>query len=170
MRARDLSLEMALVIAVLVSVVAAIDAEETPQRVHFPESYRTWRHVKSIVVGADAPLFDKRGGIHHYYANDLAVTGYASGRFPDGSVIVDEAVFTKDGEGLAKGILLEGERRFLEVMVKDDRLYKETGGWGFERFNRDARVGELTAIEQTQCFGCHSMAKDRDQVFSRIRP
>ena len=51
--------------------------------------------------------------------NDKAVAGYQHGTFPDGAIVVDEAVFTKEGEGTATGLLLEGERRFLDVMVKD---------------------------------------------------
>ena len=54
--------------------------------------------------------------------------GYRTGTFPDGSIVVDEAVFTKDGEGRASGILLEGDRRFLDVMVKDGRRFETTGG------------------------------------------
>jgi Cytochrome P460 len=86
--------------------------------------------VKSLIVGRDHESFSKRGGIHHYYANDKAVAGYRTGIFPDGSIVVDEAVFMKDGEGRTKGLLFEGERRFLDVMVKDGQRYRSTGGWG----------------------------------------
>ena len=34
------------------------------------------------------PLYGAFGGIHHIYANDLALQGYRSQRFPDGSVII----------------------------------------------------------------------------------
>jgi Cytochrome P460 len=72
--------------------------------------------------------------------------------------------------GPAAGILLEGERRSVEVMVKDDGLYKETGGWGFERFDGTSKAGRLTTADRVACFGCHSMQKDRDLVFTSIRP
>ena len=93
------------------------------QAVPYPDGFRSWTHVKSLVVGPDHATFAKRGGIHHYYANEAAVAGYRAGSFPDGSIVVDEAVFTKDGEGRAKGITFEGDRRFLDVMVKDSRRY-----------------------------------------------
>ena len=91
--------------------------------------------VKSMVVGQAHASFPNRGGLHHYYANDKAVAGYRTGTFPDGAIVVDEAVFTKEGEGRATGLLLEGERRFLDVMVKDAQRYKSTGGWGYEHFD-----------------------------------
>jgi hypothetical protein len=74
----------------------------------------------------------------------------------------------KEGEGQAKGMTLEGDRRALDVMVKNDRLYKDTGGWGFEHFDRDSPTATLTASARSTCFECHSNAK-RDHVFSTIR-
>jgi hypothetical protein len=65
--------------------------------------------------------------------------------------------------------LLEGERRSVEVMVKNDQLYKDTGGWGFEYFKGDTRSGLLPAAGPAQCFACHSKQKDRDYVFSAVR-
>ena len=128
-----------------------------------------WQHVKSIIIGPDHSTFANRGGIYHYYANGKGMEGYRTGKFPDGSVIVDEGVFTKDGEGPAKGVVLEGKRRSVDVMVKNDQLYKETGGWGFESFARDDRTGKLQANGRAQCHSCHSKAKERDYVFSTVR-
>ena len=125
--------------------------------------------VKSMVVGPAHASFPNRGGLHHYYANDKAAAGYRTGTFPDGAIVVDEAVFTKEGEGRATGLLLEGERRFLDVMVKDAQRYKSTGGWGYEHFDRDDQAGRLTDAERGTCAACHAKAP-ADHVFSRIRP
>jgi Cytochrome P460 len=168
MRRSHWSLGAGALIVGLVSAVAVIRAEDQ-RHAAFPEDYRTWRHVKTLVVGPESPNFAKRGGFHHYYANDLAAAGYRTGKFPNGSVIVDEAVFTKDGEGPAKGLLLESGMRFLDVMVKDDVLYKETGGWSYEHFDGGEKVSRLTPDEQKNCNECHARA-DHDHVFSRIRP
>jgi hypothetical protein len=150
----------------------ATSAQATPPSVQFPHDYRSWQHVKSIVIGPGHKSFAKRGGIHHYYANKEAVEGYRTGRFANGSIIVDEAVFTKDGTGQATGIVLEGESRFLDVMVKDDRLYSDTGGWGFEHFEGpegQPATAQLDAKGRTECYECHAKRKDRDHVFSAIR-
>jgi len=141
-------------------------AEDNPA-VPYPDGFRSWQHVKSIVVGPEHKSFPKRGGIHHYYANEKAMEGYRTGKFPNGSVIVDEAVFTKDGEGQAKGITYEGDRRALDVIAKNDQLYSDTGGWGFEHFDRDSKAGVLPASARADCHSCHS--KPKDGVFSAVR-
>src|SRR3954451_6435388 len=102
-----------LFLTVAFAVAAAVQGADQAV-VPYPSGFRGWQHVKSIVVGPESPSFANRGGIHHYYANDKAAEGYRTGKFRDGSVIVDEGVFTKDGEGPAKGITLEGERRSVE--------------------------------------------------------
>jgi len=155
-----------LAMGVLTGIVTLFADDKQP--VPYPDGFRSWRHVKSLVVGPDHETFAKRGGIHHYYANETAVAGYRAGSFPDGSVVVDEAVFTKDGEGRAKGITFEGERRFLDVMVKDSRRYASTGGWGYEHFDRNETTGQLSASDQAACSACHSKSPT-DHVFSRIR-
>lgn len=150
-------------------MVAVISAQPLPAVPH-PQDYRSWQHVKSIVIGPEHASFARRGGMHHYYANKEALEGYRTGTFPNGSVIVDEGVSTKDGEGPLKGLMLEGSRRSLDVMIKNDRLYAETSGWGFEHFDGEEKTGRLDGKGRAQCLECHSKRKDRDLVFSSIRP
>jgi hypothetical protein len=150
--------------------IAATASQPTPAPpVQFPHEYRSWQHVRTIVVGPEHRSFASRGGIHHYYANTQAVEGYRTGRFPNGSIIVDEGVLTEDGTGQAKGMVMEGHRRSLDVMVKNDQLYSDTGGWGFEHFEGQEATGQLDAKRRTQCYECHAKSKDRDHVFSKIR-
>jgi hypothetical protein len=147
----------------------AAQPAQSPPPVSFPKDYRSWQHVRTIVIGPEHRSFATRGGIHHYYANTQAVEGYRTGRFPNGSIIVDEGVYTKDGTEHLKGLVVEGDRRSLDVMIKDDRLYKDTAGWGFEHFEKSESSGQLDAKRRTACFECHSNSKDRDYVFSAIR-
>jgi hypothetical protein len=120
--------------------------------------------VKSYVITAESKLFQDRGGFHHYYANDKALLGYRTGKFPDGSIIVDEGVSAKN----AGGVTIEAGLRSVEVMHKDP-AYQATGGWGFDRFEGEKTVGSLGAKTQAVCFACHAGAKDRDYVFSTSR-
>ena len=152
----------------LLAATVTLFAQDKPP-VAYPEGFRSWTHVKSLIVGPDHESFQQRGGIHHYYANDKAVAGYRTGQFPDGSIVVDEAVFTKDGEGRAKGLVFEGERRGLDVMMKDSGRYGTTGGWGYEHFDGDAKSGRLSGDDQAKCSACHAKSPT-DHVFSRIRP
>src|SRR5262249_23593830 len=83
-------------------------------------------------------------------------------------VIVRETLRATPGEGDSKGVLKEGERLALDVMRKDDRLFPETAGWGFETFDR--KNNRLAEEDRAQCYSCHSKQKDQDLVFSSLRP
>jgi len=155
-----------LIAALIASGVVA--AENGGPEVGFPDGYRSWQHVKSVVVGPEHKSFATEGGkIYHFYANSQAVEGYRAGKFPNGSILVRETLRTVAGEGELKGILKEGDRTALDVMVKDDRLYKDTGGWGFETFH--SKNGRLAEKDRAQCYACHSQQKDHDLVFSSLR-
>jgi hypothetical protein len=169
MQIRRWILRAPLLVAATLAAVAVISAEQQ-HVVPFPEGFRSWQHVKSIVIGPEHNSFSRRGGFHHYYANQQALIGYRTGKFPNGSVIVDEGVFTRDAEGQGKGILMEDNRRSVDVMVKDDRLYRDTGGWGFQHFDGENKTGQLSPSAQAGCHDCHAKAKDRDLVFSSLRP
>jgi len=162
-----------LIIVSSITTAAVIGAQPKPaaQTIPFPDGYRSWQHVKSIVVGPEHSSFASRGGFHHYYANAKAVEGYRTGRFANGSVIVDEGVLTEAGSGPMKGLVIEGDRRTLDVMIKDDGLFRDTGGWGFEHFEGSEAKGqtELDVSRRTRCYECHAKSKDRDHVFSVIR-
>jgi mono/diheme cytochrome c family protein len=71
----------------------------SPGAVPYPEGYRAWQHVKSMVIGAGQPLFASFGGIHHLYANKAAMTGFRTGTFPDGSVIVFDLLEASTADG-----------------------------------------------------------------------
>lgn len=135
--------------------------------VPFPAGYRTWVHVKSSVVGPQSESFARNGGLHHFYANGKAVKGYRSGSFPDGAVLVDERLQTRE----EKGNTLEGALVSVAVMVKDGRRHRDTGGWGFEVFRGDNRsTGALTDETRAACFACHGKMTGHDSVFSELRP
>src|SRR5271169_1359295 len=96
----------------------------------FPKEFRKWAHVKSVLVGPQSAAFATEGGIHHIYANDKALEGYESGKFPDGSVIVYDLLETKE----IAGNTVEGPTRRIDVMVKNSERYHATGGWDFASF------------------------------------
>jgi hypothetical protein len=144
--------------------VAAVAAQTAT--VPYPDGYRDWRHVKSMVIAQGHPLFEAFGGIHHIYANELAVKGYAAGKFRDGSVIVFDLLeaHTKDNA------TTEGARKVLGVMHKDATRWAATGGWGFEGFKGDSRTERAVGASAAKsCFACHTGQQATDCVFSRLR-
>jgi Cytochrome P460 len=134
--------------------------------VPYPVGYRLWTHVKTVLIGPQSPAFESFGGLHHIYANEKAMEGYRTGRFPDGSVLVFELLDTRENAG----VTAEGQRKRVGVMVKDSKRYAETGGWGFESFQGDSQTERrLNAQSRTACYKCHEPQKDRDYVFSEFR-
>jgi Cytochrome P460 len=132
----------------------------------YPTGYRQWVHVMSALVGPQSPFFENSGGIHHIYANENAMEGYRSGRFPEGSVIVADFLEIRESEG----ITTEGPRRRIDVMVKESKRYAETGGWGFEQFRGDSQTDRMVTAEvAAKCIACHAKQKEHDSVFSKFR-
>jgi hypothetical protein len=152
-------------LAALALATAALAADDDGAAVPYPEGYRAWRHVKSMLIEPGHPLYDAFGGLHHLYANELALEGYRSGRFPDGAVIVFDLLAAER----ADHAVTEGERKVLGVMHRDRRRYASTGGWGFEGFvggkPTERAVG---ANAKTACFDCHTAQTNRDYVFSTL--
>ena len=157
---------MKTVLALLLCVltVPVLAAGSAP--VSYPEGYRDWQHVKSMVIQPGHPLYESFGGIHHLYANRKALQGYKTGRFPDGAVIIFDLLEAKS-EGNA---IIEGSRKVLGVMHKNSRQYKDTGGWGFEGFKGGSKTERAVGPNATTaCYQCHTQQKDRDFVFSATR-
>ncbi len=155
-----------LVFIFIVSVIAItyIMAAGNP-KVNYPEGYRKWTHVKSMVILPDHPLENPFGGIHHIYANEKALEGYKSGKFPKGSVIVFDLLKYKEMDNA----IVEDERKLIGVMVKNPDKFAETGGWGFEGFAKDSKTERLTTDGGKSCFSCHQSQKENDYVFSKYR-
>lgn len=154
-----------ILIASVVVAVARPSAEMKPSDVPYPEAFRRWAHVKSAISAPKSDA-DPRAGIHHIYANQLALRGYETGQFPEGSVIVFELLALTTENGTTK----EAGRKRVDVMHKDSTRFAGTGGWGFEEFQGDTRTRVLSDRARTACFQCHTQRKDRDFVFSRLRP
>jgi hypothetical protein len=140
----------------------ALGADPVP----YPEGYREWTHVKSMVISPGHPLHEAFGGMHHLYANKKALAGYRSGKFADGSVIVFDLLEAKTADNTVQ----EGARKVVGVMVKGAKKWKDTGGWGFEGFKGDSKTERAVgANAAAACYQCHTQQKDRDFVFSAYR-
>lgn len=139
-------------------------AEDTAT-VAYPDGYRDWRHVKTMIINPGHALYESFGGIHQLYANALAVQGYRDGRFPDGAVIAFDLAETVDRDHA----ITAGARKVLGVMHKDSARYAATGGWGFEGFaGGDKLRPTVGGKAATACFECHTTEKAHDYVFSRL--
>jgi hypothetical protein len=157
-----------LIVAVMLVVPPwVLDNLVNPDRqTSYPLAYRRWTHVRSALVDPKSPTAGRYGGLHHIYANEIAMAGYSTGQFPDGSVIVFDLLETRDSAGTT----VEGPRKFIDVMIKDSKRYAETGGWEFEEFMGDNHKDPvLTAEAKSQCYKCHTRQRSHDFVFSTFR-
>lgn len=148
------------------AVVLAVSAGYATETVQYPDNFSRWVHVSTGIVlpGADSRLMSEEG-MHHIFANGKAVEGYPSGDFPNGSIIVYELreIEQKDG------VIREGKRKRVDVMIKDSTLYKDTGGWRFERFWGNDQTQDALHDSGTMCFACHSKANTHGSVFSQLQ-
>jgi hypothetical protein len=149
---------LAAALAAVAAVAFAGDA-----KVAYPDGFRDWKHVKSMVINKGHPLFDAVGGMHHIYANRKALDGYRKGKFADGSVIVFDLFDAVDKDNA----VAEGNRKAVIVMSKNAKAFKATDGWGYEVFAD--RKGTLDAKAQADCHACHTSQKGKDFVFSALR-
>jgi len=130
----------------------------------FPEGYRKWVHVKTMIVfSKESKLFDRFEGMHNIYVNDAGWKAFRIGTaYPDGAMFAFDLydVRTFQGSMEARG------RKFLAVMKKNAKLYPDTGGWGFEKFQGYQGAGSLKDMKE--CFNCHSAQKRRDYIYSEF--
>jgi len=134
---------------------------------HFLKDYRSWFHVKTLILEEGHPLYASFGGIHHVYANSIALNAMKKGlkNFPNGSIFVFDLLEVEK----ANNAIAEGKRKVLAYMRKDSKRFKETGGWEFQGFAAGDYSKPVVKDASKDCFSCHTSQKDNDYVFSKIR-
>ena len=161
--------------AYLAPASGQVDGEAAPiYGLKIPAGYRDWRLISvNHLAGARDSLKQVRAQL----GNDIAIEAFRAGKlpFPDGAIIAalhwNEASSDENDKVLAIGFPGAGLESFVagsavnvQFMVKDQKKYAATGGWGFGDFTNGKPGNE--ALHQT-CFPCHEPAKARDYVFTR---
>jgi len=155
-------------LAIIAALLVAIGSKAIGDNagVEYPLGYRTWQHVKSMVIQPGHPLEDPFGGIHHVYANSRAMSGLSSGQYEDGAVFVFDLLGYADSEN----VIVETERKRIDVMQYDREQFSETGGWGYDTFVGDSTTERLDQDVVVVCYACHTGAEASSYVFSKYRP
>jgi len=126
-----------------------------------PKGYRTWAHVKSMVIT------DKTHGLygfHNVYADPAALKVLrGGGAYPEGArFAVSFYEVTTDGAMLGQG------KKLMDTFMRKDASAKATGGWTFAASGPDGKPLQLDVVKG--CFECHAGgAKGSDLVFSRYQ-
>jgi hypothetical protein len=139
---------------------------QSQPQVTYPDGYRGWERVKSVVILEGHEHYEAFGGFHHVYANEQAVAALKEqAPFPDGSVLVFE-LFETISEN---NTIAEGRRLVIGVMEKDAKRFSETEGWGFEDFKLADPRQRLVTDMRAQCLSCHATQDATDYVYTRYR-
>ena len=149
--------------AAAVLIVAATARAEAPAPVALPKDYRSWTHVRSMVVtDPEEGMY----GFHNVYANAAALKALRSEKapvvYPDGATFV-VSIFEVKQE---KGLVVAGTKQRDVMQVKDAKA-KATSGWRFASFEPS---GKPIAIDAGSCAACHTQAAATDMVFTRYTP
>ena len=134
--------------------------------VDYPSGYRTWQHIKSMVIQPGHPLENPFGGIHHVYGNAKAMSGLASGQYEDGAVFVFDLLEYDDSNNQ----IVETDRKRIDVMQYDSDQFSETGDWGYDTFVGDSTTEHLDQDVFVACHACHIGAQASNYVYSQYRP
>jgi hypothetical protein len=127
--------------------------------VKYSDDYRNWK----VIVATTR--FETRT-MRIVYGNDVAIKAIEEGRtdiWPQGSTIV-KVVWNmiEDNDGNIR----PGTFNNTQWMIKDDRKFPDTEGWGFARFNGTNLLPYgKTASFGTACFNCHKLVKETGYVF-----
>lgn len=157
--------KLMITLTLLASTLLPITSHSEETLVPYPDGYRDWTHIKSMVIEPAHPLANPFQGIHHVYGNKKAIKGQKSGKYANGAIIVFDLLHYTQSDNT----LQEGDRKLLGVMHKDDKRFSATGGWGFEGFAGNSKSKRLTNDGGASCFACHAPQKKSDYVFSKLR-
>ena len=146
-------------------LLGAVSAQTSGDDIAFPNGFRDWFVVNSMIVTKDSPLSASIGGIHHVYINDVGLARLKKGGsapYPDGTIFVDDV---RDFS-LVEGSYVQGSRKAIPVMLKDAKKYASTGGWGFQAWAGGDPKKPLATDPVKACFECHTPQKANDYTFS----
>lgn len=106
------------------------------------------------------------------YANNLAWDALVLGKtsFPNGSAFGKVAYVVQEDKLFPSSLAPLGSRRY-QIMVRDEKRYKDTDGWGYALFNsRGETFPENPKQAALACAACHRLAQARGYVFSQLMP
>lgn len=135
-----------------------------------PIDYRDWVFLTS---GVNMNYSDQPMNMGHEMVDNVFVDPAswhkfkASGRWPDGTVIVKEGRVGSSKGSINKSGIFQTEQRFdLEVHVRDSKRFK--GGWGFFVNTGDKPARPLPAT--ASCYACHLAHGAVDTTFVQFYP
>jgi len=168
------STRVAVFVGVFLSAVAALAlATQDKYTVSVPDGlafsefrgYESWQYISASQTDDRIKII---GG------NRLMIAAYQAGFPANGEQVPDGAVLTKvqwskkpNPEFPAK-VMVSGDLKEVEFMVKDSKRFRDTHGWGYAEFLYDAASGTFKPLGAGAKCGaaCHETAAKKDYVFT----
>ncbi len=131
----------------------------------YDQFWKTW-HMVTV-------RFRKDNGEQRFiYANPTAWKAMQRHveKYPKGSMFAKLA-FTVKADPLFPNSLSPARTSRVQFMKKDEKKYASTEGWGYALYvpssKEGNRGGTENAADPVTCYGCHTLAKERDFVFGQ---
>jgi Haem-binding domain/Cytochrome P460 len=133
----------------------------SPNGIMYNPDYKNWVAISST------ERFDN-GTIRVIVGNDVAVNAAKEGHvnpWPDGTMIVKILWISVIDFA---GTIHPGALRQLDFMIKDEKKFAETAGWGFTRWvgGLELKPYGKNALFASECVRCHQSMQKNDFVFT----
>ncbi len=134
-----------------------------PNGIRLPADYKDWRLI--------SPSYrTDKNHVRAILGNDTAIQAARAGKtlpWPDGTVLA-KLVWKEAPHERFPAALEPGEFVHVEIMVRDNKRYAATGGWGYARWlGKDLKPYGKDAGFAQECHACHTLVQDTDHEFTR---
>jgi hypothetical protein len=132
----------------------------SPNGIEFLPDYKNWKAISST------SRFDNHT-LRVILGDDIAIQAIAENHinpWPDGTAFAKVAWFARDD---GQGQLRSGAFVQVEFMIRDNRKYAATKGWGWARWRgADLIPYGKDAEFSAECVGCHTPVQASDYVYT----
>ncbi|MDB4922529.1 heme-binding domain-containing protein [Mucilaginibacter sp.] len=143
------------------NVKPAVNLPQAANGITYNPDYKNWQPISTT------ERFDN-GTMRVIFGNDVAVKAIKENNirpWPNGTIFAKVAWDQLED---MDGNITTGAFKQVEYMIKDDKKYASTKGWGWARFKTPKMVPYgKNAMFATECVDCHKPLKDEDFVFTR---
>jgi len=172
MRFRNIRVTVFVGITLSVLAVLAIAASDkytvkVPDGLAFSDfrGYESWQYVSASQTEDRIKIIEGNLEMIAAYKEGFPANGKP---VPDGAVLTKIQWAKKPSPEFGDKVIVPGDLREVEFMLKDAKRFPNSNGWGYAIFSYDAATGNFSPVGTgTGCGGsCHTAAAKKDYVFT----
>ncbi len=135
---------------------------ETANGIKYPSNLKNWRLIASSYRQDNNT---QRVILGNSIAINAARSTIQAG-WPNGSMLA-KLVWKNKQHPQWKPAIIPGKLLHTEIMIKNDKKFRSTGGWGYARWKGEQLTpyGKDKSFAQ-ECYSCHNQVKETDYVFT----